>query len=287
MKNTPSNNTHGNIPYPNLSSWMHKRIKLPKESRDEKLQRYQRTPIIEQAASSVFSRIFKFTKLHQSNFRWVLFKLCMKSIYGYLRFWNHLEVIGKENIPKKGAIFIINHIAGKDVVFTFLSTFQEPCGVFTDVGRGWISDFLSKFLGFVVRKGTADIMVERMIRTILLKNRHFAMWPEGTLERHGKIMEGFSSIVKVYATINSEKNIIPFVPVYMTETKKREKMVFKYLKPVYIPRDWLKRPEEGGKTPREIIDHVMMILAKIRNQDKLGKNHVLERRRQMKGGEWK
>ena len=99
-------------------------------------------------------------------------------------------------------------------------------------------------------------------------------------------MEGFSSIVKVYATANALKDVIPFVPVYQTEARGRQRFRFFILKPVFIPRDWLKPPAEGGRTPREIIDHMMLILARFRGQETLGSNRVLDRRRGQAGKPW-
>ena len=57
------------------------------------------------------------------------------------------------------------------------------------------------------------------------------------------------------------------------------KMYFKFLKPVFVPRDWLNHPNDGGKTPREIIDYLMLLIARVRGQKKLVKNHRLHERR--------
>nr|MDO8111746.1 hypothetical protein [Candidatus Sigynarchaeota archaeon] len=65
------------------------------------------------------------------------------------------------------------------------------------------------------------------------------------------------------------------------------KILVEFLKPIYIPRDWLKRPEEGGKTPREIIDKLMLVLARKVGYKTLRKNWALERRRQLEGRPWR
>jgi len=203
------------------------------------------------------------------------------------RIYNRMEIVGRENVPESGAIFILNHFGKKDVIL-FLSAFEKPVGVFTAVGKGLSADILEHYLHFVPRLGTGKEMIEKMVRTILKKNRYFAMWPEGTISRNQKVLESFSGIIRVYATLNSEKNVIPFVPVIMQNTdayefhkklKKPKKIRLTFLEPYYFPRDWLKKPEEGGKRPRELINHLMMKLARKLGQNKLYKNRVLERRR--------
>jgi len=275
-----------NIPFPHLESWMHKRIKLKRETYQQLLKRYENLPFYERIIGSILSRWIKFTRLDKSIRKWVIYKLAMNVLYLFYRIRNRIEIINKEKIPKKCAIFIINHIKGVDVVATFLAAFRKPCGVFTSVGNGFFADFFENLYGFVCRRGTSEEMVEKMVRTILKVNSFFAIWPEGTLERENKVMQGFSGIVKVYATLNSKRDIIPFVPIFMTEANMHSKIIFKVLDPIFINREWLKSPCEGGKTPREIIDYIMMKLAKVRNQDHLAINPLLERRKKFRSKSW-
>jgi 1-acyl-sn-glycerol-3-phosphate acyltransferase len=275
-----------NIPYPHLESWMHKRIPIPRMTSEEKNQLYYDDNPWVRFAISLTTRLLKFTKLAKGNNVWITYRIVMSFIYFFYRIRNRLEVRGRHNIPKKGAIFIINHIAGQDVVFPFMAAFRKPISVFTDMGPGFFSEVTDKYLNFVTRRGSPSILIEKMIRNMLLKNRYFAMWPEGTLERHGKIMHGLSGIAKVYATINSQKDIVPFVPVHMTESAHKQKIIYTIFKPRFIPRDWLKTPEQGGKTPREIIDYVMMILAQANKQANLDRNHLMEHRRKHPGKAW-
>ena len=109
-------------------------------------------------------------------------------------------------------------------------------------------------------------------------------------------MQGFSGFIKVYETVNCEKDLIPLVPVVMVERipkrkqkpkkkwkKKQKRLIpaleFHYLPPFYFPREWLKPVEQGGKTQRELADEAMMVLAKAVGQKELATNPVLERRR--------
>lgn len=206
-----------------------------------------------------------------------------------------MKETGKENIPKEGGIIYLNHIREIDVVISFISSFNAPVGVFTDMGKSMINILMAKF-GFVSRLGKSDQMVEQIIREILLKNKYFAIWPEGTPDKGHGVMQGFSGFIKVYATVNCEKDLIPLVPVVMVERipkrkqkpkkkwkKKQKRLIpaleFHYLPPFYFPREWLKPVEQGGKTQRELADEAMMVLAKAVGQKELATNPVLERRR--------
>jgi hypothetical protein len=125
-----------------------------------------------------------------------------------------------------------------------------------------------------------------MVRQILLHNRYFAIWPEGH-PHPGPIEEGFSSIVRVYATLNHDRDRIPFVPVLIRgEAAVRRNVQHKpgrieihFFKPVFIDRQWLKPLAEGGKTPREIIDFLMLHLARKNGQTSIAPNPRLQRTR--------
>ena len=54
------------------------------------------------------------------------------------------------------------------------------------------------------------------------------------------------------------------------------------MKPFFIPRDWLKHPSEGGKTPREIIDFIMLKIGKIAGQSELIPNSRLKWRKRLR-----
>jgi hypothetical protein len=130
-------------------------------------------------------------------------------------------------------------------------------------------------------------MVEKMIRQVLQHNTFFAIWPEGFPNRDGKVRQGFSSVARLYSVINCQEDKIPFLPVliqgsgvYIYEVKvKRGPIAIRYGNPFYIPREWLKTPEEGGKSPREITDYIMMKLAKMQKQTELVPNPRLEHRK--------
>ncbi len=293
----PESNDH--IPYPQLTSWMHSRIVVPPMQLADLVQRYAKQYHSTQFEDALVSRVIKWLHMGNPHILWGLYPVFMGLVRMFLRVTNRLTVRGQENIPPGGAILYSNHRGGKDVI-VLLASMGQPVAIFTDINDGWIADAFERFLGWVPRRGVAPDMVEKMISSLLLKNRYFAMWPEGTPSRHGKIMQGFSSIVKVYAVINSKRDVIPFVPVltrgteeiskfrrkHVHQHKRFRKILVEFLKPVSIPRAWLRPPEDGGKTPREIMDALMLLLARKLGQDHLEKNPRLEERRTRPDTAW-
>jgi len=286
------------IPYPNLKSHMHERIEIPRESLQQRMQRYLRQKPAVRKAEGWFARFVKRFKV--IKYRWVWWRVLMGFGHLYLRIAHRLEIRGRHNIPKKGAIFYLLHNGNADVE-VFLSAMKQPVSIFTAIGNSFFADLMEHCFGFVARRGTRDVMVEKMIRTILKKNRYFAIWPEGSPARGppGPLgppnpIEPFSGIIRVYSVINSRKNNIPFVPVLIrgaesnrgNRTKKKRKILVEIFKPIYIPRNWLQPPEKGGKTPREIINKLMLVLARKVGFNSLAKNWALERRRRAGGQPW-
>jgi 1-acyl-sn-glycerol-3-phosphate acyltransferase len=286
----------GDIPFPQMRSWMHDRIPVPKMTRADRLKRFKNHPREYQFLESMLSQALRFSKFMHPEHIWTFYRIWMTILRWGYKWVYRMEVHGQENIPKQGAIFLINHPDGLDVVLPFNAAFRKPVGVFTDMGDNLLVD-IAELLGIVPRRGVAEIMVERMVRQIACKNRYFAMWPEGTPDKGQGVMNGFSSIARVYATLNWDRNRIPFVPVVMQTVRKKmkppttlkewrrykrtgaKKVVFTYLSPEYVPREWLKRPEEGGKSPREIIDFYMLKIARKMGQKTLAPNPVLEYRK--------
>lgn len=282
----PNSTLDKEVPYLHLKSPLHQRIPIPPKDKEERMQCYLNSDPILKYVQAIVSRLLKWTKILRGNRIWVFYRVIMGIFSRFYQLIHRMEIHGMENIPHQGALFVINHVQHTDVVIAFMAAFRKPIGIFTDMGDNYFADILEK-IGFVPRVGTSEILVEKMIRVVTTKNRYFAMWPEGTPERGNGIMQGFSGIAKVYACINAKKNRIPFVPVTMQEIfpiyrKKQHhptKLVFHILKPVFIPQDWLRSPNDGGKTAREIIDYIMLIIARKFGQKQLSKNPLLQHRK--------
>lgn len=302
----PETAINDQIPKPQFESHFFKRIPIQRKTREDILKRWQSQTASERLLDSILSRLVKKFSFLGGNRKWAIYRVIIGVMRLYYKIFHRMIETRKENIPKTGAIIYLNHIREIDVVMSFIASFNVPIGIFTDMGTGLINDILEKF-GFVSRVGKSDEIVEKMIREMLLINRFFGIWPEGTPDKGWGIMQGFSGFIKLYATINCKKDLIPLVPVLMVEripkkremrgknskkSKKKKKikwrkhstrlfpaLEFHYFPPFFFPREWLLPVEQGGKSQRELADYAMMILAKKVGQKELGKNPALERRR--------
>lgn len=272
------------IPHPELQSWMFKRISLSKIEKKgiSNIKKHEQYRAFNYTVS-VLIRLFRF---NHPKYRYGLYRVLMGFFRFYFKIFNRLEIRGKEKVGKS-AIFLINHPGSLDPLL-FQAAMGTPVSCFIGWDNEWfIKEVLEKMFGFLNRDwaGSSEEQIEQIIRTILFKNRYFAIWPEGTLSKRGLVMQGFSGIVKVYASINAQKNLIPFQPVLFRGSDcyryqffpRTNKIILEFLDPVFVPRDWLQPPEQGGKTPREIMDYLMNILAKANGQKSYISNPRLNR----------
>jgi 1-acyl-sn-glycerol-3-phosphate acyltransferase len=288
---TNSINSKQMIPYPQFKSYMHQRIALPQESKEQRLLRYKNQEPPLPLFEGIVAKLLNFLNILKPGRRWAFHRIAMRILNIFFGILNRREVHGRENIPKQGAIFISNH-NNMEVVVPFIAMFRKPIGVFTDMGDTLFTD-IAELFGFVTRVGVAPVMIEKMIRQ-MFRNRYFVMWPEGTPDKGHGVMTGFSGIVRVYATINYNKDRVPFVPVVTRDIDPiwkgkphgPKKVIYDILKPVFVPRKWLLPPEEGGKSQREIIDALMSIIAHKRGQKELWPNPSVNHRRKHPQREW-
>lgn len=285
------------IPHPELESWMFKRRHLPpffspdKERIERRRQQYWKV-------NSFLSRLAKY--LHIVKWRWAGFRVCMGLFKAWFKIFNRLKIIGKENIPKDRAIFYVNHPGSLDVML-LEAVVGKPVSCFISWDNYWITGFGEQLYGFINKKFirydrsikdkslTGKYMIEKSVRQILQKNSMFAIWPSGGLSKDGRVKRGFSGVVKMYATLNAKQDIIPLVPVLLEGSgcyhidknpklsPRTDKITVKVMKPFFLPREWLNNPDENpeGKTPREIIDYMMMKLAREHGQKYLAPNRGL------------
>lgn len=249
-------NSVDRIPFPEYNSWMFTRTHIKELSIEEKQNMWKNQPKHDYLLESIMSRILIKGGLLKPNFRHVLFKLITRYFLLYFKLQNRFRVYGREKIPKNGCIFYLNHPGSYDPLIFFAASQLETGAIFS-WGNGWFMDMLERVYGQITRYWfrSGDELIERMIRVILQKNRYFAIWPEGHPTQHGYVKQGFSSVAKVYATINCKEDKIPFMPVlirgsgvYMHKPGiHRGAIEVHFLDPFFLPREWLRLPEEGGK----------------------------------------
>ena len=290
------------IPHPELKSWMFKRVEIPNKfpiSRkywDWSNNKYYVT-------NSIFSRIIKYTRAAKMpHVTFIIFSLYFKVFF---KIFNRLEIIGKDKIPKEGSMFYVNHPGSLDTMILTTAVGKEVgCFIAWDnvmltklaeISMGYVNkDFIRKSDYYKQYGSFRDVLIEKMIQTVLKTNKYFAIWPGGGLDDNRYVRRGFSSVVRAYSVINSKKDVIPFQPVLIKGSEcyhiaknfrlrpRTQKITIEFLDPYYIPREWLKDPKlnKDGKTPREIIDYMMNLLAKANGQRFFAPNKGLEWRKQ-------
>lgn len=283
------------IPHPKYETWMHNRIHVKHLTLKERFKRWSKQPDFIKALDAVFSRAVRFFGWSTKRGRLAMYKFVIFWFRLYFKVFNRLKEIGKDNIPKTGCIFLVNHPGSYDPPILMASLLKSVVpsglvGIYASWGTGFFNDMIDALYGMKSARGygreTMSEKIERIIRQMLTRNRFFAMWPEGH-PHLGPIEQGFSSIVRVYSVVNKFEDRVPFVPVVIRGegahrfgvSHKVGPMEIRYGKPVFVNRDWLKHPDEGGKTPREIIDHMMLILARMNGQKNFVPNPRLESKR--------
>ncbi len=192
------------IPLPHLESWMHERCEIPEIALEKRKKWWERQDFGQKVFDSLLSRIVVKGKIGTPRLRHVFFKLIQKVFKGYLKLVNQLKVFGRENVPKNGAIFYVNHPGAYDPL-VLLAGLEFQTGAIVAWNYSWFMNMIDKYYGFItkIRNETREQIVEKMVRNILLKNRYFAIWPSGHPNESGIIEQGFSSIVRVYSVINT------------------------------------------------------------------------------------
>ena len=273
------------IPHPEFKSHLFSRVELSTQTPQERLARYRQQPRIIQALDYIASRLIKLLNLRKGNRIWVLFRMITAGFRGFFRIFHRLEIQGYENIPKSGCIFITNHPGSLDPL-VIMGAVKRPIGMFTSFGNGWLSDVFEKYIGYIKYHGSKDEMLENMIRHVLCNNRYLLIAPEGLENKPPIVQEGFSGIVSVYSVLNHDKNRIPIVPIIVQNSqcyhgsakinsKTFPKIRITFLPAYFLPRDWIKPLDQGGKKPREIIDWIMLSIAHKLGQKELEKNRWL------------
>lgn len=273
------------IPFPHIKSPYCERVELEPVTKDQQIKRWTNQPTIVRAFDSVISRVVKYLGLYKPKQKIIFYRVISRIARLYFRFVNRLRVYGAKNIPKKGCIFYVNHPGTHDPLI-FMSAVRMPVGMLIAWGNSWFFDFIENHYGIMsLRNFPVNFQVERMVRNIIFKNCHFAIWPEGHPNGKQVVEKGFSSFVKVYTTINAKKDLIPFVPVLLrgagiyfgnVRGPRFKPIEIHFFEPFFINRDYFNPNSPEFKTPREITDEVMNVLARKNGQKECEENTLYQ-----------
>lgn len=234
----------------------------------------------------IFSELIDFFyKLHAERFfLWIL-----GFIY-YLRFilQNNFKIVGIKNIPKnKNFLLVGNHSSVADAYLLLaglVGRLRMPFWYVTKVDKRHNDALFSRLLrlsGGIPRQGTGEQIVDAMVEVLVDPGRRrVAIPPEGMYNKDGRVMRGFTGVIRVYHKAN-ETFKIPILPVvtigaaeaYPTtpdpdgkfRPRKHKGIIGRIGKPFHLPKP------AGGKMTRELlreqVDHVMDVIRRYALQE--------------------
>jgi len=168
------------IPRPELTHWMHRRIPMKIESVEQKQKRWALQKTGARALDAVLSRIFVKGKIGSKTFRHTFYRMMSKGFYLHFKIFHRLKVFGLENIPKNGAIFYVNHPGTFDPQI-LMATCPSHVGSLMAWSGGWFMEMLETVGGQIMFRWWENRQekVERMINHLLTRSRYLAIWPSG------------------------------------------------------------------------------------------------------------
>ena len=150
-------------------------------------------------------------------------------------------------------------------------------------GEWLVFDFIENHYGIMSSGIFRLISKSDMVRNIIFKNCHFAIWRR-VIKRKASGRERIF-LVKVYTTINAKKDLIPFVPVLLrgagiyfgnVRGPRFKPIEIHFFEPFFINRDYFNPNSPEFKTPREITDEVMNVLARKNGQKECEENTLYQ-----------
>ena len=144
-----------------------------------------------------------------------------------------INVIGRENIPKKGGIIIAsNHVSNFDppmvgIVFKGVCTFMAKEELFRVKVLGPI---IKKLGAFPIARGKGDTgAVEFAIDTVK-SGKALMLFPEGTRSKDGKLLKLKSGVIVIAS--QSQGLIVPSAIVFEGKLRFRREVTVRYGKPI-------------------------------------------------------
>ena len=121
-----------------------------------------------------------------------------------------VNVIGKENIPKKGGVLLCsNHISLLDP--PFLASFMKRKVHFmakSELFAGRLGNgFFRRVGAFPINRGKSDRQALRTALKLLKEEKVIGIFPEGTRSKSGELGEGLSGVG--FFALRSEAQVVP------------------------------------------------------------------------------
>ncbi|MHA1338368.1 MAG: lysophospholipid acyltransferase family protein [Promethearchaeota archaeon] len=140
--------------------------------------------------------------------------------YVFFKGQNNLIIIGKKNLPKKGAYLVVgNHSSTADagLILAVLNGLFGRRFYYIAHAKDFKYDNFQRYFHMLLegrpRIGTGASLVNYMAKK-LLEGKVVVIPPEGMYNRNGKIMQGYTGVTRVYYNANYKSKVpIPIVPI--------------------------------------------------------------------------
>jgi 1-acyl-sn-glycerol-3-phosphate acyltransferase len=185
----------------------------------------------------------------------MLYKIAKFIVGILLRILYKIEVIGKENVPKNGAVIICsNHISNLDPPIVGITCprdihFMAKEELFENSFLRWL---LQKLHAFPVKRGNQDRQALRNGIKVLKEGKVLGVFPEGTRSKSGELGKGLAGAG--FFALRSDAAIVPCAIKGKYEKFKKLKVI--YGKPIVLDKD-IKR------NAQEVVDLIMDEIQKL------------------------
>lgn len=192
------------------------------------------------------------------------------------------RIVGRSNVPKRGGVLLAsNHLSFIDsVVITLVASrsvsFLAKADYFTGRGpKGWASRLFFEGIGAIpVERGAGQAAQDALDTGLGILNQGdaFAIYPEGTRSRDGRLYKGRTGVAWLALTSG-----LPVVPVALTGTQDlqpvgtrritRAKVTVQFGEPLELAHHG---PATSGRARRAATDEVMAAIHALSGQELAG-----------------
>ena len=203
----------------------------------------------------------------------VLWQVMRPLAVGLIRPAFRVKVVGRRNIPKKGAaILASNHLSALDHLVLPMATRRTIINIskaehFSKPVKAW---FFRQWGIIKLQRGTGDQGAMEAAKQALREGQLFCIYPEGTRSMDGKLHKGHTGVARLALEMQA-----PIIPVAMVGTfearPKGGKMKF-FTKTAAVVGEPMSFPQHWGKQDdrevcRDVTDQVMHAIAKLSGQE--------------------